>query len=127
MNRDFTPILSISASDAREIFHITHDGQLVVNPEFTIDEAAAAFWDAVQQLARASGFVSIALRPPPDCCSHCGAVSYGNLSCPTCRQHMRVAIGPSEFLDRLDEANPPTLAPVDPEEIRAFLKRLEGL
>lgn len=127
MTTDNAAILSISA-DSREIVRITHDGRVIVNPEFTIDEAAKAFWNAVQQLARAPGVGTIALRPPPyDCCPNCGAVSYGNLSCPTCRQHMRVAIGPSEFLDRLDEANPPTQPPVGQEEIRAFLKRLEGL
>ena len=44
--------LQINSSDAREILRITHDGQVIVNPEFTVDEAAAAFWDAVRKLAR---------------------------------------------------------------------------
>ena len=41
----------IYSSDAREIVRITASGQVVVNPEFTVDEAARAFWDAVQKLA----------------------------------------------------------------------------
>lgn len=43
--------LQICAGDAREIVRITYDGQVVVNPEFTVDEAARVFWDAVQKLA----------------------------------------------------------------------------
>lgn len=43
--------LSISAEDAREIVRITADGRVIVNPEFTTDEAAKAFWDAVKKLA----------------------------------------------------------------------------
>jgi hypothetical protein len=44
--------LEIHASDSREIMRLTPDGQVIVNPEFTVDEAARAFWDAVQKLAR---------------------------------------------------------------------------
>jgi hypothetical protein len=44
-------LLQIQASDSRVIVSIAHDGQVIVNPEFTVDEAAKAFWDAVRQLA----------------------------------------------------------------------------
>jgi hypothetical protein len=44
-------LLQITSSDSRVIVSITHDGQVTVNPEFTVDEAARAFWDAVKQLA----------------------------------------------------------------------------
>ena len=46
-----TGYLCISASDAREVVRITHDGHVIVNPEFTVDEAARAFWDAVKRIA----------------------------------------------------------------------------
>ncbi|HZF23985.1 MAG TPA: hypothetical protein VE030_11040 [Burkholderiales bacterium] len=60
-------------------------------------------------------------------CPDCGAVSHGNLTCRTCRQHMRQTAGcPADFLDQLDAANIATVAPVGPAAIRAFLKRLEG-
>jgi hypothetical protein len=49
------PSLCIFASDSREIVRITPAGQVIVNPEFTTDEAARAFWDAVQKLAAAGG------------------------------------------------------------------------
>jgi len=50
------PSLCITASDGREIVRITPKGELVVNPEFTTDEAARAFWEAVEKLAaRARG------------------------------------------------------------------------
>jgi hypothetical protein len=60
-----------------------------------------------------------------DVCPDCGAVSHGNLTCRTCRQHMREENGPSDFLDRLDAANMPTLPPVGVETVREFLQRLE--
>ena len=44
-------LLQIMASDCRLIVSISHDGKVDVNPEFTVDEAARAFWDAVRQLA----------------------------------------------------------------------------
>jgi hypothetical protein len=44
-------LLHIFASDNREIVRITHSGQVVVNPEFTAEEAARAFWTEVQKLA----------------------------------------------------------------------------
>jgi hypothetical protein len=43
--------LCISATDGREIVRITAEGRVIVNPDFTIDEAARAFWDAVKELA----------------------------------------------------------------------------
>ena len=43
--------LAIYASDGREIMHIAADGRVVVNPEFTTNAAARAFWDAVKKLA----------------------------------------------------------------------------
>ena len=46
-----TSLLQIMASDCRLIVSISHDGKVDVNPEFTVDEAARAFWDAVRQLA----------------------------------------------------------------------------
>lgn len=45
--------LAISAADGREIMRITADGRVEVNPEFTTDQAARAFWDAVKKLAAA--------------------------------------------------------------------------
>jgi hypothetical protein len=44
-------LLHIFASDNREIVRITHDGRVIVNPEFTIEAAAFAFWAEVQKLA----------------------------------------------------------------------------
>lgn len=44
-------LLQITAGDSRLIVAIAHDGKVIVNPEFTVDEAARAFWDAVKQLA----------------------------------------------------------------------------
>lgn len=44
--------VAIYAEDAREIVRITGAGQVVVNPAFKIDEAARAFWEAVEKLAR---------------------------------------------------------------------------
>jgi hypothetical protein len=41
----------IAANDGREIMRISPDGQLVINPEFTADEVARAFWEAVQKIA----------------------------------------------------------------------------
>ena len=49
------PSLCIFARDSREIVRITPDGRVIVNPEFTVDEAARAFWEAVQKLAAAGG------------------------------------------------------------------------
>ena len=46
-----TSLLRIMASDCRLIVSISHDGKVDVNPEFTVDAAARAFWDAVRQLA----------------------------------------------------------------------------
>lgn len=46
-----TALLQIASSDSREIVRITHSGEVIVNPEFTVDEAAKAFWDAVRELA----------------------------------------------------------------------------
>ncbi|HZF23983.1 MAG TPA: hypothetical protein VE030_11030 [Burkholderiales bacterium] len=43
--------LTICANDGRAIVRITRDGKVIVNPDFTIDEAARAFWEAVQKLA----------------------------------------------------------------------------
>lgn len=47
--------LHICTSGGREILRLTPDGNVIVNPEFTTDEAAKAFWDAVKLLA--GGFV----------------------------------------------------------------------
>jgi hypothetical protein len=58
-------------------------------------------------------------------CPDCGAVHYGNLTCRTCRQHMREQGGPSKLLDILDDMNIATVAPVGPEEIREFVERLK--
>jgi hypothetical protein len=44
-------MFQINSSDAREVFRITSDGQVIINPEFTVDEAAREFWDAVRNLA----------------------------------------------------------------------------
>lgn len=41
---------SLKAS-GREIVRITEDGNVVINPEFTLDDAARRFWEAVQQFA----------------------------------------------------------------------------
>lgn len=43
--------LAIFAEGGREIVRITADGRVEVNPEFTTDQAAKAFWDAVKKLA----------------------------------------------------------------------------
>lgn len=43
--------LTFTASDGREVFRIDGAGRAIVNPAFTLDQAAAAFWDAVQDLA----------------------------------------------------------------------------
>ena len=60
-------------------------------------------------------------------CPDCGAVSFGNLTCRTCRQHMRQETPAlTEFLDRLDAANIETIPPVGAAEIRAFLAKLGG-
>ena len=58
-------------------------------------------------------------------CPDCGAVSYGNITCRTCRQYTRELSGPSEFLDKLDALNIATQPPLGPEAIRAFLEKLE--
>jgi hypothetical protein len=59
-------------------------------------------------------------------CPDCGAVSYGNLTCRTCRQHMREEMGASELLDRLDALHITTVPPVGVEAVRAFVARLGG-
>ena len=59
-----------------------------------------------------------------ECCPQCGAVYFGNLTCPACRAHMRQET-PSvrEFLDRLDAAHIEIVAPVGIDEIRAFMAK----
>jgi len=46
---------TIVSNDAREIFRITADGKVIVNPDFTLDEATSAFWRAVEKVAAAPG------------------------------------------------------------------------
>lgn len=48
---DVHPSLCINAKDAREIVRITFDGHVYINPEFSLDEAALAFWRAVEKVA----------------------------------------------------------------------------
>jgi hypothetical protein len=55
----------------------------------------------------------------------CGAASSGNITCATCREHMRRECPwMSEWLDRIDEANPALVMPVGVKEIEAFIRRL---
>jgi hypothetical protein len=44
--------IHIASSGGETIVTITHDGVVVVNPKYTTDEAALAFWQAVTQLSR---------------------------------------------------------------------------
>jgi hypothetical protein len=45
------PSFCITDKDAREIVRITPEGEVIINPCFTTDEAAHAFWKAVQKMA----------------------------------------------------------------------------
>lgn len=47
------PCLTIQAADSREILRITPSGEVIINPEFTVTEAARAFWEAVKRCAEA--------------------------------------------------------------------------
>jgi hypothetical protein len=61
-------------------------------------------------------------------CPTCGAASSGNITCATCRYEMRLKSPHlSEWLDRIDEANPPLAMPVGVEEIEAFMRRLDAV
>jgi hypothetical protein len=52
INAEFpNAVLTIFTSDAKEVVRITSNGYVVVNPEFTADEAARLFWEAVQKMA----------------------------------------------------------------------------
>ena len=61
-------------------------------------------------------------------CPDCGAANSGNLTCRTCRQANREAGRRHgwniDYLDKLDEINPVTIAPVGVEEARRFMERL---
>jgi hypothetical protein len=58
-------------------------------------------------------------------CPFCDAAEYGNLTCRTCRQHMReMDRCPCDLLDLLDAANIATVPPVGAEDIQRFVARL---
>jgi len=42
--------IHIASNGGETIVRITHDGRVIVNPKYTTDEAALAFWQAVTQL-----------------------------------------------------------------------------
>lgn len=44
--------LVLFAKTGQEVVRITPDGKVIVNPDFTMDEAARQFWAAVQRMAR---------------------------------------------------------------------------
>lgn len=46
---------SAIASQNEQIVTFKYDGTVVINPKYTVDEAAKAFWDAVKNIAVQEG------------------------------------------------------------------------
>lgn len=63
-------------------------------------------------------------------CPECGAANSGNITCRTCRQVNREACQQygwsTDFLDRMDELNPPTEKPVGAEEVKRFMEKFSN-
>ena len=70
----------------------------------------------------------LAVRDAMPTCSDCGAANSGNITCRACRQANREACQlhgwNTDHLDKIDEINPVTVAPVGVTEIRRFMGRL---
>lgn len=63
-----------------------------------------------------------------DVCPACGAVSHGNITCPTCRNHHRETDPRSKAaMDHLDSLNIPFVAPATAEDVRPFIEKLERI
>ena len=64
---EISPFVLFSLSNTKtenEFFHVTNDGQIVLNPDVTLDETSKAFWDYVRSIQDSFG-----IRP---ICSTCG-------------------------------------------------------